>query len=159
MGKIVIGTLPKKLNGNSRYSYVDLHLDLNTSYNLNNFLYQKDEVNDIGLDYDVDAIRNSLYNLFTTTPGEKILTPDYGLDIRQYLFVPATVEIGESIRDEIHRQVRIYEPRIKINNIHITIMEDVNEFDISIYYSVPALNIHGASMFGTLANSGFILRT
>ena len=38
-------------------------------------------------------------------------------------------------------------------------MEDVNEFDISIYYSVPTLNITGVSMFGTLANSGFILRT
>ena len=159
MGKIVIGTLPKKPNPNSQYSYIDLHLDLSSSYNLNNYLYQKNEVNDIELDYDLNAIKNSLYNLFTTTPGEKILTPDYGLDVRQYLFIPATVEIGESIRDEIYRQVRIYESRVKVNNIHITIMEDVNEFDISIYYSVPTLNIHGVSMFGTLANSGFILRT
>lgn len=159
MGKIVIGTLPKKPNPNSKYVYTDLHLDLNSSYNVNNFLFQKNEINDIELDYDINAIRNSLYNLFTTTPGEKILTPDYGLDLRQYLFVPATVEIGENIRDEIYRQVRIFEPRVKVHNIHIKIMEDVNEFDISIYYSVPTLNITGVSMFGTLANSGFILRT
>jgi phage baseplate assembly protein W len=79
----------------------------------------------------LDALKNSLYNLFTTTPGEKILTPDYGLDLRQYLFAPATVEVAENIRDEIYRQVRVYEPRVKLTDVHITIFEDVNEFDIS----------------------------
>ena len=158
MGKIVLGTLPQLKNRKGPYLYTDLHLDLEESSNINNFLYQENEIKDLKLDYDLDALKNSLYNLFTTTPGEKILNPDYGLDLRQYLFDLATVEVAENIRDEIYRQVRVYESRVKLTDVHITIFEDVNEFDISIYYSVPTLNISKVSMFGTLAGSGFIIR-
>ena len=157
MGKIVLGTLPQLKDRKGPYLYADLHLDLESSNNINNFLYQQDEVKDIKIDYDLDALKNSLYNLFTTTPGEKILNPDYGLDLRQYLFAPATVEVAENIRDEIYRQVRVYESRVKISDVSITIFEDVNEFDISIYYSVPTLNISKVSMFGILGGSGFII--
>jgi phage baseplate assembly protein W len=157
MGKIVLGTLPQLKDKKSPYLYTDLHLDLEESSNINNFLYQENEIKDIKVDYDLNALKNSLYNLFTTTPGEKILNPNYGLDLRQYLFTSATVEMAENIRDEIYRQVRAYEPRVKLNDVHITIFEDVNEFDISIYYSVPTLNISKVSMFGTLGGSGFII--
>jgi phage baseplate assembly protein W len=122
-------------------------------------LYQLPEISDLKLDNDLQAIYNSLYNLFTTTPGEKILNPDYGMDFRQYLFSQATIEVAENIRDEIYRQVRTYEPRVKLTDVGITIMEDVNEFDISIYYNVPSLNITNISIFGTLANNGFNIRT
>jgi len=157
MGKIVLGTLPQLKDRKNPYLYTDLHLDLENSFNINNFLYQKNEISDIKVDYDLDALKNSLYNLFTTTPGEKILNPNYGLDLRQYLFVPATIEVAENIRDEIYRQVRVYEPRVKLTDVHITILEDVNEFDISIYYSVPTLNISNVSIFGTLGGSGFVI--
>lgn len=159
MGKIVLDNLPLMKDRKGPYLYTDLHLDLNASNNINNFLYQIDEVTDLQLDYDVKAITNSLYNLFSTAQGEKILNPDYGMDLKQYLFSQATVEVAENIRDEIYRQVRVYEPRVKLTDVHITIMEDVNEFDISIYYNVPTLNITNISIFGTLANNGFTITT
>ena len=158
MGKIVLGTLPLSKNRKGPYLYTDLHLDLETSSNVNNFLYQKDEIKDIKLDYNLDSIKNSLYNLFTTTPGEKILNPDYGLDLKQYIFTTATVEVAENIRDEIYRQTRVYETRVKIEDINIMIFEDVNEFQISIYYSIPTLNISKIAMFANLGGNGFIIR-
>ena len=159
MGKIVLGNLPLMKDRKGPYLYTDLHLDLGSSNNNNNFLFQNPEITDLQLDYDVKAITNSLYNLFTTTQGEKILNPDYGMDLKRYLFVPATVEVATNIRSEIYRQVRVYEPRVKLTDVNIVIMEDVNEFDISIYYNVPSLNITNISIFGTLANNGFIITT
>ena len=159
MGKIVLDNLPLMKDRKGPYLYTDLHLDLGSSNNNNNFLFQNPEITDLQLDYDVKAITNSLYNLFTTMPGEKILTPDYGMDLKRYLFAPATVEVAENIRDEIYRQVRVYEPRVKLTDVNIVIMEDVNEFDISIYYNVPSLNITNISIFGTLSNNGFIITT
>jgi len=158
MGKIILNRLPQKSNVGKSYLYADLHLDLQESYNISSNLFQKPEINDFKIDYDIDAIKNSLYNLFTTTPGEKILNPEYGLDFKQYLFLPATVDIAKYIRDEIYSQVARYEPRVKIVNVNITILEDVNEFDINIYYNVPSLNIHNISMFGTLSRNGYIFR-
>jgi len=159
MGKIVLDNLPLMKDRKGPYLYTDLHLDLGSSNNNNNFLFQNPEVTDLQLDYDVKAITNSLYNLFTTMPGEKILNPDYGMDLKRYLFAPATVEVAKSIREEIYRQVRVYEPRVKLTDVNIVIMEDANEFDISIYYNVPSLNITNISIFGTLANNGFIITT
>jgi phage baseplate assembly protein W len=158
MGKIILNRLPQKSNVGKSYLYADLHLDLQESYNISSNLFQKPEINDFKIDYDIDAIKNSLYNLFTTTPGEKILNPEYGLDFKQYLFLPATVDIAKYIRDEIYSQVARYEPRVKIVNVNITILEDVNEFDINIYYNVSSLNIHNISMFGTLSRNGYIFR-
>jgi uncharacterized protein len=158
MGKIILNRLPQKINGGKPYLYADLHLDLQEKYNTSSKLFENQEINDLKLDYDIDAVKNSLYNLFTTTPGEKLLNPEYGLDFKQYLFLPATVDIAKYIRDEIYSQTARFEPRIKVVNVNITIMEDVNEFDINIYYNVPSLNIHNISMFGTLSQNGYIFR-
>lgn len=158
MGKIILNRLPQKTNSGKSYLYADLHLDLQENYNISSNLFQKPEINDFKIDYDIDAVKNSLYNLFTTTPGEKILNPEYGLDFKQYLFVPATVDVAKYIRDEIYSQVARYEPRVKVINVNITILEDANEFDINIYYNIPSLNIHNISMFGTLSQNGYIFR-
>ena len=158
MGKIILNRLPQKTNTGKTYLYADLHLDLQEKYNTSSKLFENQEINDLKVDYDIDAIKNSLYNLFTTTPGEKILNPEYGLDFKQYLFLPATVDIAKYIRDEIYSQTARFEPRIKVVNVNITIMEDVNEFDINIYYNIPSLDIHNISMFGTLSQNGYIFR-
>lgn len=159
MGKILISDLPKSPLGSQNYLYSDLHLDLQSKYNVNSILYQKSDVNDFKLDYDINAVRNALNNLFTTTPGEKVLNPEFGLDLRKYLFEPATIEVAELIRSEIYMQVGTFEPRVKLNNVKITVFEDVNEFDILINYSIPSLNINNVSMFGTLNNNGYVYRT
>jgi len=158
MGKIILNRLPQKTNAGKSYLYADLHLDLEEKYITSSNLFQNSEINDFKVDYDIDAVKNSLYNLFTTTPGEKILNPEYGLDVKQYLFLPATVDIAKYIRDEIYSQVAKFEPRVKIVNVNITILEDVNEFDINIYYNIPTLNISNISMFGTLSRNGYIYR-
>lgn len=159
MGKILISDLPKSPLGSQNYLYSDLHLDLQSKYNINSILYQKADINDFKLDYDINAVRNALNNLFTTTPGEKVLNPEFGLDLRKYLFEPATIEVAELIRSEIYMQVGTFEPRVKLNNVKITVFEDVNEFDILINYSIPSLNINNVSMFGTLNNNGYVYRT
>lgn len=155
MGKISLDRLPQAIN-NRDYLYADLYLDLEDSYNINNNLFQKNEINDFKLDYDIDAIRNSLVNLFTTAPGEKILNPEYGLDLRKYLFSPATIEVAESIREHIYIQIARFEPRIVLTDVRILIYEDVNEFDITISFNIPYLNITNFTLFGSLNNNGFV---
>jgi phage baseplate assembly protein W len=158
MALITLNGLPKNQKKGKSYLYADLHLDLNYNVSTSNELFQKPQINDLKLDYDINAIKNSLTNLFTTTPGEKVLNPEYGLDLRQYLFLPATKDVAKAIRDEIYMQTARFEPRVKISNIHITILEDVNEFDITLLITIPSLDIINVSLFGTLNNSGYVFR-
>lgn len=157
MASIRINGLPQKQTiPNTVYRYADLHLDIQNGYVTGNRMFQQKESNDIKIDYDAEAIRNSLYNLFTTTPGQKLLNPAYGLDLKQYLFYPVSVETAIEIKRQIFTQVSVYEPRVKVENVSITILEDVNEFDIDITYSIPSLNITNFKIFGSLNQGGFI---
>lgn len=159
MGKIVFNNLPKSINEGKSYYYADLHLDLKDKYTIKNNFNQKPEINDLRLDYDINAIGNSLRNLFTTTPGDKVLNPEYGLDLRKYLFEPVTVDTANLIRREIYTQVAVYEPRVKLVSVNIVMDSDQNEYDITIYMNIPALNINNVSFFGTLNTNGYIFRS
>jgi phage baseplate assembly protein W len=158
MGNITLNGFPTSQNRGKTYFYADLHLDLVGSYNVGNNALQKDELNDLKLDYDYDAIVNSLKNLFTTNPGEKILNPEYGLNLKRYLFDPVSVSIAKHIRDEIYSQITRFEPRVTITDVKITLFEDVNEYDITIKIDIPTLNINNVSIFGTLNNNGYVFR-
>ena len=69
------------------FSYSDLSLDFELSSDINNTpVNRTDSKKDVKLLYDEDAIYQSVKNVFNTIPGQKILNPDFGLDLRQYLF-------------------------------------------------------------------------
>jgi phage baseplate assembly protein W len=155
MGLITLNGLPKNSYNGKSYLYADLHLDLEKDYTNKQELFQKSEINDFKIDYDIRAIRNSLYNLFTTTPGEKILNPEFGLDLRKYLFAPATRVVAEQMRDEIFNKIYRFESRVSVQAVNITIFEDINEFDIELVVNIPTLNIIDIKIFGRLNNNGY----
>ena len=64
-----------------QFAFKDLHLDFEKSGEYNTTLQRKIEGNDIKVDFDENAIRNSLKNLFNTRPGQRFLFPLYGLDL------------------------------------------------------------------------------
>jgi hypothetical protein len=72
--------------------YKDLHLDLSLDYTLSNELEKDLQITDITADNNVGAIRNALISLLTTSPGEKILNPLFGINFGDLLFLPVTEE-------------------------------------------------------------------
>ena len=64
------------------YSYADLHLDIELNSFLSNKTVGANKNNqDLKLSYDESAIYNSIRNTFNTKKGQKILDPNFGLDI------------------------------------------------------------------------------
>ena len=68
------------------YLYKDLELDLKYRYSYNNQLNKREYLNDISSLYDLQAVKTSIVTAFTTSPGQNILNPLYGIDLREYLF-------------------------------------------------------------------------
>jgi phage baseplate assembly protein W len=159
MPKLSLNGVPRKGDITVDYSYADLHLDLLFKYSINDDFNNDGEINDLKIDYDFDAIKNGLVNLFTTSPGQKLLEPEFGLDFRKYVFENLTREMGTDLRGTIYKQVRRYEPRVTLKDVRIVIYEDDSEMDIDIYFDVPSLNINNATIFGALNKNGFYLRT
>mgnify|MGYP003331434693 CR=1 FL=1 len=85
MASIVITDL-NKFPDERDYTYKDLELDLSVEYTKSNPLNSYKEQKDISGDFDVNAIKNSIFNIFTTIPGQKILNPIFGLNLLYFLF-------------------------------------------------------------------------
>ena len=85
-----------------------------------------------------------------TSPGERVMTPDFGVGIRNYLFAQNTPGTLEVIRNRIINQVATYLPYITIKDLQVsspsvfgaTLGEvDSTRINISLKYEIPAANV------------------
>ena len=139
------------------YLYKDLALDLNPAYSYNKQLNKKEFLKDVQASYDIEAIKNSIVNAFLTSPGDKILNPTYGIDLRRFLFEPIDDFTTEIIRDDIQTNLPLMEPRITIEDLFIDADEEQNQYNIELRIDVPSLEIYGLSIKSKLNTSGYTI--
>lgn len=143
---------PTKVDKN--YIFKDLALDLQLAYTQNKQAHKLSEIKDAVADYDMNAIRNSIFNLFTTIPGQKILNPAYGLNLVQFLFIPITSNNAQMMGEHIQSGITNYEPRVTIQQIGIQQQPDQSQYTISLALFIPVLK-QSVKLAGILNNSGF----
>lgn len=90
----------------------------------------------------VNAIRNSLHQIFTWIPGERILLPEFGTNLRKILYEGITPFNVERIIAEIRHCVSEWEPRVEIQKVvnasNVDDTED-NTVHIEVLYTIPGL--------------------
>jgi phage baseplate assembly protein W len=64
-------------------------------------------------------IHESLQILFCTAAGERILQPDYGLDLHELMFEPVSTTLRAFLADRVRTAILVYEPRIKVVSLNI----------------------------------------
>ena len=147
----------KSTNGD--YLYSDLALDLEREYiplGKDN-LTRKSGGSDIKTDFDEYAIRNSLRNLFATRPRQRILNPDYGLNLTQFLFESANEFTARLITRKIFQGIQRYESRVTINLINVEVDEDNQKYFITINLTIPSISNRQIEYTGVFDESGFTL--
>lgn len=119
--------------------YVDLHLDLTEAKNIG---LGTNPVNssDIKVDVNLQAIRNSIKNIFSTRKGQKILNPDFGCSLDQYLFTPVTNSIAKAIGTDILEGFARYEPRVKVTDVKVNPFPDRNLYYVTVNYTILQIN-------------------
>jgi uncharacterized protein len=88
-----------------------------------------------------DDIRESLYILLTTIPGERIMLPDYGCLIHEHVFDIMGETLFTHLKGLIEHAVLHYEPRIILENVLFTV-EDQREglLKITLEYTIIQTN-------------------
>ena len=66
---------------------------------------------------DTDAIRSDLLHLLLTNKGERLYLPDFGSDLKKYIFEPNDSITHEQIRDNLNESIKRYLPNLIINEI------------------------------------------
>ena len=86
-------------------------------------------------------IRQSLQILFGTLPGERLLQPQFGLDMTPLLFEPISTTLRTLLLDRITTTLLIHEPRIRVLELHIDDSEALQGMlQIRLAYSVRSSN-------------------
>ena len=102
-----------------------------------NITFKKHPVtNDVVVSRDASAIKQAIVNLLMTNKGERLMNPNYGSDIRRYLFEPLDYGTANQIKGNIRDTIERFEPRISVVRLKASPNYDDNGFDITMTYSV-----------------------
>ena len=102
-----------------------------------NITFKKHPVtDDVVVSRDASAIKQAIVNLLLTNKGERLMNPNYGSDIRRYLFEPLDYGTGFQIKSNIRDTLERFEPRISVIDIKCTPNFDDNGFDVVLQYNV-----------------------
>jgi len=93
-----------------------------------------------------DEIQQNLKNLLLTAPGERVMIPEFGVGLRNFLFEPRQHSIVQ-IRQRIQNQITRYMPFITTLRVMFDhdsddeYLENSDVLSITITYEVPNLNL------------------
>jgi len=92
----------------------------------------------------VEDIEDSLHILLSTSLGERVMQPQYGCNLKDYLFDPLDNGMIGYLKDRVYNSILFYESRITIENISVTPADSPDlwqgRFTISLEYSIPNVN-------------------
>ena len=87
--------------------------------------------------------KQNLKCLMLTSPGERVMDPEFGVGLKQYLFENFGPEIRVDLKTNIRQQIGTYLPFVKIKNIRILFGDDFdspnyNKLFVSIEYFIQS---------------------
>jgi len=87
-----------------------------------------------------DVLKQNFKMLILTDPGERVMDPEFGVGIRQFLFENFGHGTFQQIDTKIRSQVAIYMPSILITEINFgSSGVDENLLAINISYAIPTI--------------------
>ena len=92
-----------------------------------------------------EAVRQNFKNLVLTAPGERVMDPQFGVGMRNFLFEQMNDPLFSRISERIRTQVQAYMPFVFVEHITFDSMETKegigpNELQVTIQYNILPLD-------------------
>ena len=81
-----------------------------------------------------DKVRTALWLILMTTPGERVMRPDFGCGLRRFLMAPNSVATRALIQREVHASLERWEPRVRVLEVVVEPGTDPAEVLIEVHY-------------------------
>jgi len=78
---------------------------------------------------DRDAIRADLLHLLLTNKGERLYSPNFGSDLKKFIFEPNDSITHDKIRENLNETIKEYIPNLIVNSIEFR-NDDIQELII-----------------------------
>lgn len=66
------------------------------------------------------AIKSDLLHLLLTNKGERLYLPNFGANLRQYIFEPNDQIASNSIKNEINEAIKSFLPNLQVTELTVT---------------------------------------
>lgn len=87
-----------------------------------------------------DRIRDAIWIVLNTSPGERVMRPTFGAGVRDFVFAPNSTVMRTRLSSAISTALVRWEPRIEIVNIDVSALDEPNLVNISIDYTIRTTN-------------------
>ena len=71
-----------------------------------------------------EAVRQSIFLILETEPGERVMRPTFGCGLRRYLMKPNTTATRTLIQRDVEMALASFEPRIRTTEVRVDPGED-----------------------------------
>lgn len=88
-----------------------------------------------------EDIEQAIRIILGTNPGERVMRPDFGAGLRQFVFEPVNTATLELIRQRVEESLIDFEPRIEVVSVKVTSRDSGGQqVLIDVSYRVRATN-------------------
>lgn len=81
-----------------------------------------------------ELLKGQIYQLLLTSPGERVFLPNFGIDLRSYVFEQLDDTLIVDLQTKIANQIRLYIPNGELLSINVS-------FDDGHYAGIPTLTV------------------
>lgn len=89
--------------------------------------------------YNEEAVKVSIDNIIRTRLGSRVMRPDFGSGIYDYLFSPMSTTTAQRIARNIKNSIEKWDDRVIVNSVNVSQSTDYNSIKIDIWFSIKGL--------------------
>lgn len=108
--------------------------DLDLSFKINPFS------KDLYLKKDEEAVKTALKHLILTKNFERPFHPEIGTQVHSLLFENFSPAVRLAMERTIQDAINKYEPRVNLNSVSIMEMQDNNDLEVTINFTLKNIN-------------------
>ncbi len=89
-----------------------------------------------------ESIRESIYLIIMTRKGERVMRPDFGCDIHQYMFENINYTLLCVMQRAVEEALIQWEPRISEVAVEAAASEEENTIQLTVRYRIRASSVY-----------------
>jgi phage baseplate assembly protein W len=83
-----------------------------------------------------EAIKNNLINYFLTNKDERYLNPNFGGNLRAFIFQQIDEGNISYLKEDIQNQIGLFFPNVIIGSLEIDSFPDINQISVTLKYNI-----------------------
>lgn len=114
-----------------------------------------DSTGEVRLQSGADKVRESILLILGTRRGERVMRPDFGAGLEEFLFEPITTTTAALVRHRVETALVQFEPRIDVVDVLVDVGDRMRgRLDVTISYRIRASNTFYNLVYPFFLNEG-----